>query len=120
MSTADIHRRSSRGLQAVLAAIAGCMVAAGASSAGAANSPTDAPSTVVRYADLDITTQQGASVLYRRIARAAQRVCPDTDIRDLDRSSQIRLCRQQAVARAVQAVGSPMLAALYAENAKHG
>jgi UrcA family protein len=120
MTTAHIHGPSSRGLRAALTAIAGCMVAAGASSAGAATAPTDAPSVVVRYADLDITTRQGARALYRRIAVAAQHVCPDADIRDLDRSSQIRACQQQAIARAVQAVSSPLLAALYEENAKHG
>jgi UrcA family protein len=123
MTTAHIHRPSSRGLQAALTAIAACIVAAGASAASAASAatpPSDAPSVVVRYADLDITTRQGASALYRRIAAAAQRVCPDADIRDLDFSSQIRACQQQAIARAVQAISSPLLAALYEENAKHG
>ena len=120
MTTANIHRTSSRGLRAALTAIAGCMVAAGAGSAGAATLPSDAPSVVVRYADLDITTQQGANALYRRIAAAAQRVCPDADIRDLDLSSQIRACQKQAIARAVQAISSPLLAALSAENAKRG
>jgi UrcA family protein len=119
MTTADIHRQSNRGLRAALAAIAGCVVAAGATSAGAATSPGDVPSIVVRFADLDITTEQGASVLYRRIAVAARHVCPVADIRDLDRSSQIRSCQQQAIAQAVQAVSSPLLAALYAADAKH-
>jgi UrcA family protein len=126
MTTADTHRThrthrpSGRGLRAALAAVAGCLVAAGASSAGAAISSTDTRSIVVRYADLDINTRQGASALYRRIAVAAQQVCPDADIGDLHRISQVRVCRQQAVARAVQAIGSPLLAALDAENPKHG
>lgn len=120
MTSADIHRPSSRGPRAALAAIAGCMVAAAASSVGAAIPPADAPSIVVRYADLDITTSQGASALYRRIASAAEHVCPDADIRDLERSSQVRWCRQQAVARAVKTIGSPLLAALHAGNAKRG
>jgi len=120
MTTADIHGPSDRGLRAALAAIAGCMVAAGASSAGAATSPTDALSIVVRYADLDITTKQGASALYRRITVAAKHVCPVTDNRDLQRSSEMSSCQQQAIARAVHTVSSPLLAALYAANAKHG
>jgi UrcA family protein len=120
MTTTDIDRPSRRGLRAALTAIAGCMVAVGASSAGAASPPTDVPSIVVRYADLDINTRQGASTLYRRIAAAAQHVCPDTDIRDLTRSARSRACQQQSIARAVQAVSSPLLAALYEEYAKHG
>jgi UrcA family protein len=67
----------------------------------------------VRYSDLDLTSQEGAATLYRRIVNAARRVCPDAGARDPDLARRIRECREQAVDRAVGAVGSPQLAAIH-------
>jgi UrcA family protein len=67
----------------------------------------------VRYSDLDLTSQDGAATLYRRIVNAARRVCPDAGARDPDLARRIRECREQAVDRAVGAVGSPRLAAIH-------
>jgi UrcA family protein len=120
MTTVNLQRKSNPGIRAGLAVIAGCVVAAGASVAEAATQSADVPSMVVRYADLDITTEQGAHTLYRRIVAAAQYVCPRADIRDLGRFAESRSCQAQATARAVQAVSSPRLAAVYAVHAKRG
>jgi UrcA family protein len=114
----SVSLKSSRSLRAGLAMIAGCVVAAAAGVADAATPPADVPSMIVRYADLDLTTEQGAHTLYRRIQSAAQYVCPSADIRDLERSAISRSCQEQAVARAVQAVSSPRLAAVYAAHVK--
>jgi UrcA family protein len=119
MTSADLHLKSNRGLRAGVAVIAGSVIIAAASIASAATPPADIPSMVVRYADLSITTEQGASSLYRRIAAAARHVCPDADIRDLYRLAQIRSCQHEAIVRAVQTVSSPRLVAVYAAHAKH-
>jgi UrcA family protein len=119
MTSANLHLKSNCGLRAAVAAIAGLIVISAANAAGAETPPADVPSVVVRFNDLDILTEQGASSLYRRIAVAARHVCPDADIRDLKGRAQSQSCREQAVARAVWAVSSPRLAAMYAAHAKH-
>jgi UrcA family protein len=119
MTSANFHLKSNRSLRAGLAAIAGLFVISAANVADAATQPADVPSMVVRFTDLNIMTEKGASSLYRRIAVAARHVCPEADIRDLKHLAQSQSCQQQAIARAVQAVSSPRLAALYAAHAKH-
>lgn len=69
--------------------------------------------TAVRYSDLDLASSEGAATLYRRIVAAAQRVCPDSGVRDARSTQAIRECRAQAIQRAVDSVGSPQLAAIY-------
>lgn len=78
--------------------------------ATAADAP--AASVVVRYADLDVATPNGAAKLYRRIATAAHQVCPDADSRRLEDKMAAWSCRRQAVNRAVQSVNSPEVAGL--------
>ena len=74
----------------------------------------DAPSVTLRYAALDLTTQEGALRLEQRIRAAAERVCPSSDGRELERTAQARACQAHALARAVQQIGSPQLTALLA------
>jgi UrcA family protein len=119
MNTAHLHLRSSRRAGLRVAALAAGIVAASAAGvSAAATSAVDAPSVVVHYADLDLATPQGAQALYRRIAAAAWRVCPNTDQRDLAAVAQNRNCREEAIARAVHDVGTPLLASAYAEHLK--
>ena len=61
----------------------------------------------VRFADLDISTAEGARTLYERIAAAARSVCRDTDSR-IEHA-----CRARAIADAVAGVGSPLLTAAH-------
>jgi UrcA family protein len=91
---------------------------AGAASAGAADDTV--PSVVVRYNDLSLATDEGVQTLYRRIAHAAARVCPDETIANLSVHPVIQACRQQAIAKAVQQIHNSRLAALYAAHAKQG
>jgi UrcA family protein len=73
----------------------------------------DSPQAVVRYGDLDISTDAGALALYNRIADAARRVCPDDQgVRDLNRVRESRACRDAAVTRAVDALGSVKVASI--------
>jgi UrcA family protein len=57
-------------------------------------------SKVVRFADLDLTTQAGEQALRGRIARAAALVCGEADLRDLRATSLIDACRVSAMANA--------------------
>ena len=101
------------------ALIAACVAVSAAGSARAA-SVADAPALKVRYGDLNLATEQGSLALYARIQAAAQQVCAPDDIRDLRSVAAARSCRQQAIAQAVQAVHSPVLASVYAAELRHG
>jgi UrcA family protein len=119
MNTAHLHLRpSGRAGLRVAALAAGIVAASVAGVSAAATSATDAPSVIVHYADLDLATPQGAQTLYRRIAAAARKVCPNTDQRDLAAVAQNRNCREQAIAGAVRDVDRPLLASVYAEHLK--
>jgi UrcA family protein len=119
MTTANLpyslrHRTAVR-----IAMLVGSIItAAAAGNACAAGTATEVPSVVVRFADLDLATDQGVRSLYARIARAAHAVCPDARIRDLNAASQSRACQQQAIARAVREVNTPLLAAVYSDHWK--
>jgi UrcA family protein len=78
------------------------------------NAEYEVPKQVVRFADLDIDSLLGASALYRRIERAAERVCgAPGDIRDLPNAMRLDSCKQQAVERAVNSVNSIVLTSLH-------
>lgn len=80
----------------------------------------DAPAKVVRYGDLNLTTDGGARVLLERIQLAADTVCPAADNRDLGRFMAHRRCVRLAIAQAVQQVGNARVAAVYWAHAEHG
>jgi UrcA family protein len=61
----------------------------------------------VRFADLDISTADGAQELYERIVAAARAVCRDAGARF------VYECRTRAVADAVRGVGSPLLTSVH-------
>jgi len=93
---------------------------AGVMAAGAATIDSDVPSVVVKYSDLTLATDNGVNQLYRRITAAAKRVCPDYPLRDLGAQRQVEHCRNQAIAKAIQQIDNPRLAALYAVRSKNG
>ena len=67
------------------------------------------PSTVVRYGDLNLSTEAGIATLKHRLSQAAKQVCP-SDGHDLADWFRARACRTDAFNRAVHAVGGPALA----------
>jgi len=83
----------------------------------AAADSTDAPSVVVKYGDLKVSSPQGAAALYGRIRVAAQAVCPHLDHTDLLSKMQLNVCVNKAIADAVTNVDQPALVAVY--NAKN-
>src|ERR1700676_3125951 len=66
-----------------LAAVASFCVTGFAMGAHAGESDMTVRARTVRYADLNLNTQVGAEVLYRRIESAAEQVCGDVSSRQL-------------------------------------
>ena len=98
-----------------------CGIAGGASAGAVAAVDTgDVPTQVVRYQPDTLASDAGARVLYRRIVKAAEIVCPASSADRFFLSNGVRACREEAVARAVHQIDSPRLAALHAASAKSG
>lgn len=64
----------------------------------AAASPARADTRAVSYADLDLTSPQGQSVLDHRIATAVRQVCGRAYPTDLQSRRQVELCRSATLA----------------------
>jgi UrcA family protein len=103
-----------------IAVLVGCLLAGSVGAAQAATSEDAVPTVVVRYGDLDLSTTDGARVLYQRISVAARQVCPVQITRVLALVGKNRACREAAIERAVNAVNNPQLAALRSEHVKRG
>lgn len=87
-----------------------------AAHAGEPQHPNEVTTSVkVSYADLDISHPAGAQTLYSRIKSAAREACgPEPAVLDLRDAAGYNACYQQAVAKAVNRVGSEQLHALHA------
>jgi UrcA family protein len=70
---------------------------------------TEAPVKAVHYQDLNLNTNAGVQVLYKRIEGAAKQVCGGLEIRDLQGMRAHKACVQQAMDGAVAAVNNQML-----------
>jgi len=70
---------------------------------------TDAPVKAVTYQDLNLKTDAGVQVLYKRIEGAAKEVCGGLEIRDLQGVRAHKACVQRAMDDAVAAVNNQML-----------
>jgi UrcA family protein len=69
----------------------------------------EVPAQAVRFQDLNLNTDAGVQVLYKRIQRAANQVCGDVDGRDLVVARAHKACVDRAVADAVATVNNQML-----------
>jgi len=78
-----------------------------------ARADESAPQVKVSYADLNLSSTQGAEALYRRIERAAGEVCYPRQERNLALMASRRACIHTAMSDAVTHVGSPTLMAVY-------
>jgi UrcA family protein len=67
----------------------------------------------IRFEDLNLQTDAGNARLLSRLHQAAEKVCGDEDTRLLSVRSAVRECKREAIARAVEQVGSVRLAALH-------
>lgn len=89
--------------------------------AGEMKHPDEVTTSVrVSYADLDISGAAGVQTLYARIKSAAQEACgPEPAVLDLRDTAGYNACYKQAVAKAVNRVGSDRLQALHAAQSGH-
>ena len=101
-------------------ALGGCLLTGALGLAQAAPKEDAVPAVAVAYGDLDLSSEAGSTELYRRIVVAAHRVCPAGDLRQLAEFTAARACQAAAIARAVNGVDSPQLAAVYAARGRHG
>jgi UrcA family protein len=88
------------------AALSATMLAGVTNAAEAGNV---APTLAVTYKDLNLNSNAGIQILYRRIEGAANQVCGKVDARDLRAVSAKKACVEHAISNAVAAVNSPML-----------
>jgi UrcA family protein len=95
---------------AAVAAVCLASVTVGAHAGGVA---FEAPARTVHYSDLNLSTQAGAAVLYKRIRNAAIEVCGDVDSRRLDEAAAAQACVDRAIATSVRSVNSPKLTGEY-------
>jgi UrcA family protein len=63
----------------------------------------------VTYKDLNLNSNAGIQILYRRIENAANQVCGNVGARDLRAASAQKACVERAISKAVADVNSPML-----------
>jgi UrcA family protein len=98
----------------------GIISAACVGAASAATPEEDTLSVTVQYDPQNVSTQQGAKALYRRLVRAAADVCPVNSSSAPFISDSVRECREQSVARAVFKINNPSLVAVYNTSIKRG
>jgi UrcA family protein len=72
----------------------------------------EVPAQTVRFQDLNLSTDAGVRVLYKRIQGAANQVCGDVDGRDLMVARAHKACVDRAVADAVAAVNIQKMVAV--------
>jgi UrcA family protein len=83
----------------------------GAAPAPAAD-PSGLRSETVNYRDLNLSTIEGATALYRRIRHAANSVCDEPGA-GVTRYQEWKSCYQAAIADAVAKVNSPLLTSVH-------
>ena len=96
-----------------LAAVAAVCLASVTIGAHADQAANDVPALTVHYSDLNLNTQAGAAILYKRIHHAAEQVCGDVDSRQLARAAAAQACVHQAIFSSVQSVNNPKLTSEY-------
>jgi UrcA family protein len=84
----------------------------GVSQAPATQSALAAPSVTVSYHDLNLSTVEGASTLYKRIRRAANSVC-GYEGRTLYEQRLWKACFDDAIAHAVATIDNPLLTGVH-------
>jgi UrcA family protein len=102
-------------LSTTMLLIGGLAGLAAAGTAGASAAQIDVPSVVVQYSNDALVTDSGTRALYRRLAQAAEQVCPSQSNTRLV-SEVVLKCRQEALTVAVAKVHNQRLAALHASR----
>jgi UrcA family protein len=87
---------------------------AAAGAAGASPASIDVPAISVQFNADMLSTDSGARALYRRLARAAEQVCPSELTATRLIPAAVAECRAQAIAGAVDKIHNQRLAAVHA------
>jgi UrcA family protein len=74
------------------------------------------PQVIVKFADLDVSTSQGAAALYRRIHGAAVDVCSRMYVDEQAYKWHKNACLQKVIGDAVIKVNRPALSAVFASK----
>jgi UrcA family protein len=78
---------------------------------------TDVPSIAVKYSDLNLATEEGSRVLYRRLEAAAGKVCPQIGyVTELRQNRETRQCIAASVKRAAKQIQSAQFAKVVADS----
>jgi UrcA family protein len=87
---------------------------AAAAAAGASAQSSDVPALAVQFKSEMLATDSGARALYRRLASAAEQVCPPQPTSTRLVPAAVAKCREQAIAGAVDKIHNQRLAAVHA------
>jgi UrcA family protein len=87
---------------------------AAAGAAGASPASSDVPVLAVQFNSDMLATDSGARAVYRRLARAAEQVCPASPTGSRLVSVAVAKCREQAITAAVNKIHNERLAAVHA------
>jgi UrcA family protein len=104
--------------QIAMASVAAICIAS--ATMGAHADEFDAPTRTVRYADLNLNTPAGTSVLYKRIRYAAEEVCGDAKWRGLAQVAAAKECVDHAVYVSVHSVNNANLTKEYEAHLDKG
>jgi UrcA family protein len=113
MNTMTTSTRSTHSRALIAAAALTALISSFSAVCNAADA-TEVRTTIVKYADLDVSTSQGAATLYNRIRVASEGVCSPPGQGDLAAKFRSQQCVKQAIAGAVAKVNQPALSAVFA------
>jgi UrcA family protein len=100
----------------MLPALALCALALAAAATPLAAEESRRVAVEVRYADLNLQSEEGADVLFRRLDHAARQVCGlDTRQRGFVKR-QARACHAETLRETVAKVDAPMVTQIYAQR----
>jgi len=114
-----LTRVAGRRATTLLLLCCGCAAAGAAGADTLATDSIEVPRAVVKYDPASLATDRGAALLFRRLVAAAREVCPQPVESQLFPSMAVQQCRAAALARAVGAIDSPRLSAVYRANETH-
>ena len=107
---------TSKSLRTLVAGATLSALAFSFATASRADDSTAPPQVVVKFADLDVSTSQGAVALYGRIHGAAVNVCSRMYVIELTYKFHKDACLQKVIGDAVANVNRPALSAVFASK----
>jgi UrcA family protein len=87
---------------------------AAAGTAGASPASSDVPELAVQFNSDMLATDSGARALYRRLAHAAEQVCPPQPSSTWLVPAAVAKCREEAISGAVNKIHNQRLASVHA------